>query len=238
MKLSVLMFLVQVDLQKKVNAGKILRSGHELTFDFTPLKQRNIEWIASLNLGKNKTEVDELFEGVDAFLVENGASAGRGGVQIVHQTKQSWGQIRGGGILKDNNGNWILDDSGLPQQVANALLGSVLPDFTGGLQNTLKYKKFSITANIDFQKGGKFFSLSDQFGSFSGLMERTAALNDKGIPVRDAVADGGGVRVDGVNAAGERVTKYIDAQTYYHNFLIEELRKRASMIYLSSNLGN
>ena len=54
--------------KKKVNAGKILRSGHELTFDFTPLKQRNIEWIASLNLGKNKTEVDELFEGVDAFL--------------------------------------------------------------------------------------------------------------------------------------------------------------------------
>ena len=63
----------------------------------------------------------------------------------------------------------------------------------------------------------KFASLSDAFGSFSGLTARTAALNDKGNPVRDAVADGGGIHQVGVDATGKPVSKYVSAYDYYHN---------------------
>jgi hypothetical protein len=72
--------------------------------------------------------------------------------------------------------------------------------------------------NIDFSKGGKYFSLSDSWGVFSGLFERTAVLNDNGKNVRESVASGGGVRVDGVAADGTPVTKYVPAQTYYQQF--------------------
>ncbi|HMX36171.1 MAG TPA: hypothetical protein PKA94_02750, partial [Ferruginibacter sp.] len=40
----------------------------------------------------------------------------------------------------------------------------------------------------------------------------------RGIPVRDPVADGGGVHVFGVDATGKDVDYYVDAQTYFHQF--------------------
>jgi hypothetical protein len=38
------------------------------------------------------------------------------------------------------------------------------------------------------------------------------------MSIRDDVEDGGGVRVDGVDAAGVAVIKYVPAQTYFANF--------------------
>jgi hypothetical protein len=53
------------------------------------------------------------------------------------------------------------------------------------------------------------------WGAYSGLTANTAALNDKGMSVRDPVADGGGVKVTGVDANNNPVTYYVDAKTYY-----------------------
>jgi hypothetical protein len=97
--------------------------------------------------------------------------------------------------------------------------GSVLPDYTGGIQNSFRFfKDFFAGLNFDYQFGGKFFSLSDMWGSFSGLTARTSGLNDKGIPIRDPVADGGGVHIFGVDqTSGLDVDYYVDAQEYYHS---------------------
>ena len=107
----------------------------------------------------------------------------------------------------------------MPTKAADlGFLGSVLPDYTGGVQNTFTvFKNFVFNINIDYQVGGKFFSLSDMWGAYSGLLARTAVLNDKGNPIRDAVADGGGVKITGVDEkTKQEVTKYVDAQTYFH----------------------
>jgi hypothetical protein len=58
-------------------------------------------------------------------------------------------------------------------------------------------------------------SLSNRWGQYSGLTANTAALNDKGMSVRDPVADGGGVKVTGVDADNKPVTYYVDAKSYY-----------------------
>ena len=70
---------------------------------------------------------------------------------------------------------------------------------------------------MDYQFGGKFASLSTAFGAYSGITERTTQLNDKGFNVRDAVADGGGIKTVGVNAAGEPVEFYVPVRNYYIN---------------------
>ena len=74
--------------------------------------------------------------------------------------------------------------------------------------------------SLDYQIGGKFFSLSEMWGHYSGLMEATEDVNDKGMNVRDDVADGGGVHVIGVDVADGKtpVDLYVDAQTYWHQF--------------------
>ena len=117
------------------------------------------------------------------------------------------------------NGKPVLDESGHYVKSENVRFGSVLPDYTGGVQNSFTYKGVTLNVNIDFQHGGKFFSLSDMWGTYSGLTARTAVLNDKGNSIRDAVADGGGIHVIGVDAVGKDVDYYVDAQEHFHSMV-------------------
>jgi len=95
---------------------------------------------------------------------------------------------------------------------------SVLPDWNGGLLNEISVGNLFANFNIDFSKGGVFYSLSDHWGKFSGLFAETAELNDKGNPSRDEVEVGGGVHVTGVDAEGKPVDKYVKAIDYWHQF--------------------
>ena len=114
----------------------------------------------------------------------------------------------------------MLDASNLPMIEANHDFGSVLPKFTGGFQNTFKIWKLDLRAAIDFQSGGQFFSWSKMLSVKSGQAAETAVLNDKGFNIRDAVASGGGVKVNGISAAtSNEVTAYVDARSYYRNTL-------------------
>ena len=48
------------------------------------------------------------------------------------------------------------------------------------------------------------------------MLDITAAVNDKGVNVREPVAKGGGVRVDGVDVNGNPLTTYVNAHAYYY----------------------
>ena len=202
---------------KKINAGQIDRHGVEIQLEAKPIATKDFSWDMNLNFAKNTTEIVELADGINAFIAETGTFGTSSGARLVHVVGQKWGQIRGGGIQKIDGKN-VVDASGLFVAQPDSYFGSALPDFTGGFLNTIAYKDFQLNFNIDFSKGGKYFSLSDHWGTFSGLFERTAELNDKGNPSRDPVADGGGVHVQAVNADGTPFDGYIDAQTYWHQF--------------------
>ncbi len=197
------------------NVGRIEKKGFEYILSGTPVKNDNVLWNIKATLSDLKdndvTEISEKY-GVDRIVV-----AGVWGSTmptLIHEVGKRWGQIYGNGIKRNADGVQIVGDDGMPLN-DKVFFGSALPRFTGGVQNSVSYKNFSLSANIDWQFGGKFVSLSNMFGSFSGLTARTATLNDKGNPIRDAVADGGGVRVDGVTEDGEAVTTYVGAQEYF-----------------------
>jgi hypothetical protein len=133
---------------------------------------------------------------------------------------KEWGQLFGSGMEIDSaSGKPLLTSTGFYISNPNKFFGNVLPKYTGGFQNSMKImKNFTVAVNFDYQFGGKFFSLSDMWGTFSGLTAKTSGLNDKGIPIRDPVADGGGVHIYGVDQT-TRLEKdyYVDAQEYYHS---------------------
>ena len=63
-------------------------------------------------------------------------------------------------------------------------------------------------------------SWSKMLSAKSGQSAETAAINDKGFNIRDAVATGGGVKVNGISqATGQEVTAYVDARAYYRTNL-------------------
>jgi TonB-linked SusC/RagA family outer membrane protein len=201
------------------NAGQSSRKGIEIAADGDIFKSTDgFNWNLALNYARNRTTVDELPEGFDAITAPGGGSA-FGFIQVIHELGNNWGQLRGRGFKRDDNGNFILNpESGMHEVVSNQYFGSVLPDFTGGIINRMSYKGLTLAAAIDFQKGGKFFSLTEMWGGYSGLTEETAAINDKGNNIRDAVDAGGGVHVKGVSANGESVDMYVEAVDYFAQF--------------------
>jgi TonB-linked SusC/RagA family outer membrane protein len=201
------------------NAGEVAKRGWEVTAFARPVQSKNFDWEITGAWGYiTKNEVVDIFPGINRLTTSSGAFSGSSSAYTVNEVGQPWGQMFGGGI-KRINGQPQLNTDGLYIREADTKFGSVLPQYTGGVQNTFNvFKNFTINVNIDYQYGGKFFALSDFWGTFSGLTARTATVNDKGNPIRDAVADGGGVHVFGVDATGKATDKYVDAQTYYHQF--------------------
>ncbi len=208
---------------KLINTGEISQENLDVTFNVKPLWMKNLQWEINSTFSKNiKNTVVSIAPGVDKIQISGGASFG--GITTPKAflgTNLRWGSIIGGGYKLAPNGKPILDAGGLFVADPNVNHGSVLPDYTGGVQNTITlFNNFEARVNIDYQVGGKFFSLSDMWGSYSGLLLRTATLNDKGNPIRDAVGDGGGVHVFGVDeTTGKDVDYYVDAQDYYHGLV-------------------
>jgi TonB-linked SusC/RagA family outer membrane protein len=199
------------------NIGLIDKKGLELSLRGTPFRTSNFRWDINVNFAQlleNKiVEISNKY-GVDRITV--GGVWGSDMPYMIHQKGQQWGQIYGNGIKRNADGVPILTSSGAYINDPNVYFGSVLPKYTGGVQNTFAlFKNFTLSANIDYQFGGKFVSLSNRWGQYSGLTANTAALNDKGMNVRDPVADGGGVKVSGVDADNKAVTYYVDAKTYF-----------------------
>ncbi len=201
------------------NAGEIAKKGWDVTAFVKPFNGKNFTWDLTGTWGYlTQNEVVSIFPGINRLVLASGAFSGSFAAYSVNEVGKPWGEMFGGGIKKVN-GVPELDANGLFIREADVNFGSVLPQYTGGVQNAFSlFKNFTINVNIDYSYGGKFFSLSDFWGTFSGLTARTAGVNDKGNPIRDAVADGGGVHVFGVDATGKAVDYYVDAQTYYHQF--------------------
>ncbi len=201
------------------NIGKITKQGIELKVTARPVSLANFRWdITATYADLIKNDVVELSREYGVTRTNNlGGVWGSTVPYLVHEEGKRWGQLYGNGI-KRINGQPVVNSNGFYVNDPNVHFGSVLPRITGGLQNGFTIlNDFILNVNIDYQIGGKFASLSNMWGSYSGLTARTATVNDKGNPIRDAVADGGGIRVSGVNESGEAVSNYVEARDYYAN---------------------
>jgi len=221
-----------------VNAGNITNYGVELAATFIPVKKSNFEWEINFNIARARTIVKELAEGLNNYQLPTFAAYGIGtnvsgsstafGPTVNARVGEEFGLLVGRGFRRfqardaqgnpidnPNNGRPIVNANGTFAFDDNQVLGSILPEFTGGLVNTLKYKNLVLNFNIDFQKGGKVYSVSRMFNAYSGLGIETVGLNDKGVEQRNSVAEGGGMKADGVLADGTENTRYLEAPIYW-----------------------
>lgn len=195
-----------------INAGLIRSEGVELMISGTPIERPNFSWDVSLNLARNRNKVVELAEGLDNRQLQSAFW----GMTLNAKINEPWGLLRGNGFTYDEaTGLPVIRENGSFVRNDNIELGTILPDATGGFRNTFTYKNFDLTAFMEFQLGGQFYSVTKMFSTYSGLAEETAGLNDRGVPMRDPVSEGGGIRIDGVTETGERLTVYREPSAHY-----------------------
>lgn len=215
-----------------INAAWIQRQGIETEFNASVIKRKNFSWNFNGSFSYLiDNPVKELAPGLNSIVLAGG-SFGTRFARAFHIVGKQWGTLMGGGIRRNADGLPLITTNGFSGGLGwyaagdpDKEWGSVVPKITGGIQNFFNYKRFSLAVSIDYQFGGKFFSLSEQWGNFSGLLANTAGLNDKGNPLRDPVSAGGGVRVIGVDAADGRtpVDIYVDAYDYFHQFYYQRI---------------
>jgi hypothetical protein len=109
------------------------------------------------------------------------------------------------------NGRYVVNAS------ANNVIGDVNPEWLGGVRNKFTYKNLSFGFLIDMKKGGDIFSLDQAYGLATGLYDVTAGNNELGNPIRNTIANGGGVILPGVQADGSPNTVRTPSPDQYGN---------------------
>ena len=171
-----------------LNAGKITNKGIELFVTGTPVrtKDNKFEWTITANFAKNKNQVVELYPGIDnlqlgtaPFLVTVNAKVG-----------EEYGQLMGTDFIYDQDGNRVVDDNGRYLQSAVKSLGSVLPDWNLGIGNEFNIYGVNIRTLVDIQHGGKFFSTTKMWGTYTGILAASAENNirEDGVVIDAMVA--------------------------------------------------
>ncbi|HMM03732.1 MULTISPECIES: SusC/RagA family TonB-linked outer membrane protein [unclassified Dysgonomonas] len=193
-----------------LNAATIENKGAEIRITGIPVQTKDFEWEITGTFSANKNKVTELLGDTEngylrltnaPFKVEVGARVG-----------EEYGVIMGTDYVYDSNGNKIVNANGTYKATdGNVPLGSAYPKTLWGITNSFRYKDLTLSVLFDAQFGGKYFSTSNMWGIYSGMLEETAGSNELGNPKRDPVANGGGILLSGVNEDGTPNTTRISA---------------------------
>jgi len=182
---------------KWVNAGKIKNSGIELSLKTKIFSKKDFGWNMNINWAQNKNEVVELAEGIDSYLM----STFYPGVTLESRVGMPYSSIYAIKIKRTDDGRKIVGTDGYYERGDDLeFIGSVLPDWTGGISNTFRYKNFSLSGLIDIQKGGVIFLRGYQTAIYAGTMKITA---ENGVRENPIIAEG--VMQTGIDGNGNPI---------------------------------
>ncbi len=185
-----------------INAGEIENRGAEVSLNGKILQSSNgLNWGVTVNWAKNKNKVNKLFGDLQSYNLGPNVN-----VQVEAVPGKSWGEMFGGGYLRDAAGNIIVDAKGLPQPATNVDLGNVSPSWTGGINNEFSYRHFYLSFLVDFRWGGDMFSFTAWHDRITGVLQETVDGNVR----KD------GMIIKGVTQDGKPNTQRVNAYDYFH----------------------
>jgi TonB-linked SusC/RagA family outer membrane protein len=210
--------------EQMLNAGDVENKGWELLLRASPFRSTTgFSWDLTLNWAKNTSEVTELYGDLETLVLGRYWS-----VNIEARKGEPYGALFGNaelrcgvtedpaydGICAGNQGLLILNASGDTQvDPTRRVLGNYTPDWNAGLQNRFTLGRWSLNTLLQGQRGGDIFSVTDYFGQYAGVLEksipgREVDWDDPGVLVRGVLPDGT------INGEGGNDVRVL-AQDYY-----------------------
>jgi TonB-linked SusC/RagA family outer membrane protein len=157
-----------------VNFGKIRNRGIEIALNGTPIKTKDITWDIMYTFTRNRNMVLELPDGLDKVVINFAYDA-----QMVAMVGQPLGVIEAPVEKLTPDGRVIVSSTGMPLTAAdNASYGNTQRDFIMGLNNSFRYKDFTLGFALDYKKGGVFYSGTADLLNFVGNSVNTL-YNDR-----------------------------------------------------------
>jgi len=188
---------------KYVNAGQIDNSGVELSAYFTPVKTTDFQWDVNVNWSRNRNMVVELFGDSETLLL----ASVQGGLNITARVGQPYGTLEGPSFVRDpeTNAPLVYDRGSLGAWYHTGdvgPIGNIQADWRGGINNSFSYKNITLSALIDAQMGGNFYSLDTKYGYYTGVYDFQAGVNADGVSVRAPLDENGGLTFEELRNLG------------------------------------
>ncbi|ODS78744.1 MAG: hypothetical protein ABS46_16655 [Cytophagaceae bacterium SCN 52-12] len=154
------------------NAGSMLSKGHEVVLNLTPVTTSKFTWNLGINFTSFDNTVESLAEGVNRIVLSD---------PIVAEAGYDYPSIYGRSYLRDPaTGKHVINNDpksstyGFPLTDNNLkVIGTTVPDFELNITNSLRYQRFSLTAQLDWRKGGVFWNHGLAEANWRGLAAGT-----------------------------------------------------------------
>ncbi len=159
------------------NAGTMSSKGIEVSLYLNPVKTKDLNWDINVNFTQNKNVVESLAEGIDNLFL-----SGFTVPQIRAVAGEDYRSVYGNDWYKDADGNMIINDDPtdgytdgfpFPADTAMVSLGTINPDWTANIFNSVSYKGITFSFLFDFKKGGLFYNGTRFAMNFFGVSKET-----------------------------------------------------------------
>jgi TonB-linked SusC/RagA family outer membrane protein len=182
-----------------INSGLVNNSGIELTLNVTPVKLGDFRWDIDLNYAANKNKLVELSENVKTLNLTNDFMNNMRAIE-----GKPLGEIFSRGYARNAKNEILVGADGIPQITggSSVYIGNTRPDWTGGINNRISFKDFTLSFLISARMGGVVTSFTNAVIYADGLAEETATNRESYI-------------FPGVLADGSANTKPITAEKYW-----------------------
>ncbi|WP_149912447.1 SusC/RagA family TonB-linked outer membrane protein [Sphingobacterium cavernae] len=161
------------------NIGSVQNRGVELLINAYPIKNENLTWNTMLNMSYNQNKVLKLGD-KDEDIQRLWWVGGANQIIRVGENLNSFYGYKREGIYTQADvdaGQATLSQVGRPKRSADKyIIGKGTPDWAGSFINTLNYKDFDLTVDLQFVYGVEtmqqfYHSTYDRFGITNGLVE-------------------------------------------------------------------
>ncbi len=199
-----------------VNGGAVRSKGMEIILGLKPIIQTNFTWQTMLNFSTNVTTVEELPQNVDRLTLAYSRVYDNVNQTVWFQVEEGGkiGDMYGTGYLKNEKGDFILDEGGNFIVDNNLiLLGNYNPDFILGSSNNLRYKNWHVDFVLDWRQGGELVSRTQALAGVGGQLLETIERPEEGIVAAGVINQG---------TAGQPIYRTneqpIPAESYYRQY--------------------
>jgi ferric enterobactin receptor len=172
-----------------LNSGSVINNGMEIALTGKVVSQRNFSWNATLNFSYNKGRLGAFIPGVAYFyptdaqfgtikaasIPNGGYFAGMTGQSYLRQSDANGKEMPNGPYQIDpTTGLYKLDPAVL-------VVGNREPDYIGGFENTLRYKRLTLSFLLDIRIGGDVFNGTEYALVVNGLSKKTLLNNRQSV---------------------------------------------------------
>ena len=184
----------------RTNAGQMTTLSHELSVNASVIDHANYGLDLGVNFTKITNKVKKLADGVESIMLGGFVEP-----QVRAQAGYTYPNIYGKAFKRTEDGQLLLNANGLPQGTAASVnLGECTPDFNMGFNLRAHYKQLSLSATMDWQKGGCMYNGTLLTMNYFGASKASLPYHE------------GTMVVEGINeATGQKNTVQVSKQQYY-----------------------